>query len=175
MEVLEHRPPLVTRVLVGVLLLALVAGCGTSNAGPLASLRSMEEATLFYPGSTQLGELAQDERQGSITGAIAAEFGHQLGSQASSEDIARFYEVELAKRGWADATSLVGITVGIRDSTESSARAWEKGDAFFRLSFRRRDDQGRLPSSVLKQFATIYETTVIHKQQTVEPKPSMTP
>ena len=135
----------------------LVGGCGSTDASPLASLRAMEEASLAYPGSTQLGELALDQQTGSITGPQSAMLGYQLGTDASEADVEAFYEAELARRGWTIARSDAAITVGIPGSTESSARAWEKGETFFRLSFRRRDDQGRLDSATLARYPTIYE------------------
>ena len=44
----------------------LVAGCGSTDTGPLAWLRAMEEASLAYPGSIQLGELALKQQTGSV-------------------------------------------------------------------------------------------------------------
>ena len=117
----------------------------------------MEEASLAYPGSTQLGELALDQQTGSITGPQSAEFGRQFGTDASEADVEAFYEAELARRGWIAPESPQGIVYRIPGSTESRVRAWEKGDAFFRLSFRARDKQGRLDAATLARYPTVFE------------------
>ena len=142
---------------IGLLLLALVAGCGTTDARPLASLRAMEESSLFYPGSTQLGQITLDEQTGSIAGPASAQFGRRFGTDAGEADIEAFYEAELDVRGWIPAESLVALAIGIQSSGETEARAWEKGSTYFRLSFRRRDDFGGLEDSVLARFPTVYE------------------
>ena len=92
-----------------------------------------------------------------MTGPQAAEFGRQFGTDASEADVEAFYEADLARRGWISPSSDAGITVGIQSSGETSARAWEKGDRVFRLSFRRRDEFGRLDAATLARYPTVYE------------------
>ena len=174
MEVHQHRPAQLTRALLAALLLALVAGCVTTNTSPLASLQAMEESSLFYPGSTQLGEIALDEQTGLIEGPQAAQFGNQLGTNATPPEIEQFYETELEARGWIPAESLEAIGFGITGSTETDARAWEKGDAFFRLSFNRTDEMGGLQRSVTAEFLTIYEARLKGKRPVRSAEPSGT-
>ena len=161
MEVHQHPAPQLRGRWLAILLVVLVAACGTTDERPLASLRAMDEASLAYPGSTQLGELALKQQTGSITGPQAAEFGYRLGTDAIEAEVEAFYEAELERRGWVVAESLVAIAVGIQSSGETSARAWEKGDVFFRLSFRRRDKLGGLEPSELERFPTVYEVVLI--------------
>lgn len=174
MEVHQHRPAQLTRSLLAALLLALVAGCATTNTSPLASLRAMEESSLFYPGSTQLGEIALDEQTGSITGSQSAQFGNQLGTDATEAEVEAYYEAELDARGWIPAESLEAIGFGIQSSGETGSRAWERGDTYFRLSFRRRDDFGGLQPSVLAEFPTVYEARLKAKRPVRSGGPSGT-
>ncbi len=161
MEVHQHPAPQLRRRRFAILFVALLAAaCGSTDERPLASLRAMEETSLAYPGSTQLGRFALDQQTGSITGPQTAMFGYQFGTDASKADVEAFYEAELARRGWTIARSYAAITVGIPGSTESSARAWERGDRVLRLSFRRRDEQGRLDAATLARFATVYESVL---------------
>lgn len=160
MEVPEHPGPalrLTIRPLAALLVLVLVAACGSIDKAPLATLQAMDEASLFFPGSTQLATFGDDQQTGSITGPQSAFFGYQLGTEASDAEVEAFYEAELGDRGWSTARPDDAITIGIRSSTDSRARAWEKGDAFFRLSFRRRDKLGGLDDQNLAGYPTIYE------------------
>ena len=160
MEVHQHPAPQLRGRWLAILLVVLVAACGTTDERPLASLRAMDEASLAYPGSTQLGELALDQQTGSITGSQSAQFGRQFGTNASEADVEAFYEAELARRGWARAQTFEGRGFTIPGSIESRVRAWERGDRVFRLSFRRRDEQGRLDAATLARYPTVYESVL---------------
>ncbi len=118
----------------------------------------MDEASLAYPGSTQLGELALDQQTRSITATIAAQFGHQFGTGASQADVEAFYEAELERRGCISAESLEVLAFEILGSTESRVRIWEKDDAFFRVSFKARDEQGRLDAVTHARYQTCFWT-----------------
>lgn len=145
----------------------LVAGCGTVDRRPLASLRAMEEAELAYPGSTRLSSFGVDQVTGLITGPRTAYFGYYYGSDASDADIEAFYEAELTRRSWRAKVAILG-------GSDLRAREWENGDRVFRLSFRRRDEFGGLDAGTLARYPTVYEIALflLIPEPTISPSPT---
>jgi hypothetical protein len=88
-----------------------------------ARLEALPEASLAFPASTK----RSPSRQGRMTTADSihpAYFEGEYRTVASSDDIVRFYESELAARGW-QPTDISEAHNGIGTLP---ARAWKKGD-----------------------------------------------
>ena len=137
-----------------------VGGCGNQDTRPLASLRTMPEAQLVVPGAVSIGDLDFDQTS-TIEGQQNAETGHEFGLSSDATEVTSYYNHELGARGW-QPTNLNAEPA----TTETAALAWQKGQVIFRLSFRKRGDDPRLPSaSDQARFATIYRAVLIDQPE----------
>ncbi|HVA75762.1 MAG TPA: hypothetical protein VNF71_14480 [Acidimicrobiales bacterium] len=139
-----------------VALVVVLTACGT-DASQLARLQAMPENQLFYPGAVVLSSGGLNE-QTTFEGTNYADSGHLLGTNASVMEVSSFYAMQLQKSGWAPTLMDAGAA-----TTEIAAVAWAKDDAVFRLAFRRKGTDPRLPSaSDQARFATIFRVDLIH-------------
>jgi hypothetical protein len=92
----SHPGYLVLLVAVAVTLLAI--SCGSSQS-QLDRLRSMEEARLVYPGASEVG---YDERpaERTLSGPLSAYLVWVFGMQDPAEEVVRWHDTELSRRGW---------------------------------------------------------------------------
>lgn len=148
-----NRQALRRKALFGlVALIATVAGCGDSGK-PLDELRAMPEVALEYPGSEEVNSGGGEGRM-TLDGPQSAFAWRWLGTEATYEDVERFYAEELASRGWSDG----GGSSGIRTTSEFSARAWHKDDAMFRLAFL--DPEAFADQEPFSRHQTVYDARV---------------
>lgn len=98
---------------VGLLLLCLVvAGC-FDDYGPTDALRKMPEATLYYPGSQVVDEVANPRNSGP-DGQHRASFGHFLAANGTADEVVAYevvayYDRELTNRGWTKVNQALGL------------------------------------------------------------------
>ena len=153
-----HRLSRAIRILAAALLVASTAGCFSraDDGSSLAALRAMPEDRLFYPGSVQLGDHSRRRRH-TFEGRFGAASGHRLGSQDGATKIEAWYDQELAKRGWVPAN----VSSGFAATTESTARAWQKGAVIFRFSVLLKDHPLSPPRDVVAKYETIFEIRLI--------------
>ena len=144
---------MLTRLVPAAVALAVVlTACGTDTS-QLARLQAMPEDHLFYPGAVVLSSGGLNH-QVTIEGTTYAASGHELGTNASVLQVSSFYSLQLRKLGWRPTL----IDAGAAPGTETSAAAWAKDDAVFRLAFLRKGTDPRLPSaSDQAQFTTIFQ------------------
>jgi len=128
-------------------------------------MRAMPEAQLVVPGAVSIGNLDFDQTS-TIEGRQNAETGHEFGHGGDASDVTSYYNHELGTRGW-QPTSLNAEPA----TTETAALAWQKGQVVFRLSFRKRGNDPRLPSaSDQARFITIYRAVLIdHPESSPSP------
>src|SRR5882672_10013464 len=113
------------RKAVAIVVLAVI-GMSCTDARPIASLRALSEATLYYPDSKVVKEVATPQTD-SPDGDSGASFGHLLGANASPEEIVRFYDQALRSSGWR---AIDGVTA----NGHQMQAAWTNGTADFTLS-----------------------------------------
>lgn len=116
--------------------LAIAVACATQSASashvtPL-SLWSEPESRLVSAGSTIL-ETREGQPHQTVEGWDSSFVRSLVGSQDAVAEIESFYEMELSSRGWQPPTDSQAAALGIRTSSELSARTWRKGDLVFRL------------------------------------------
>ena len=137
--------------IVAVLFVALVcAGC-IDDYGPLAPLRQLPEASLYYPGAKVVQEISGPRKNGPDE-LYGAEYGHFLAVNATPDEVLAFYDGALTSRGWTRSTrqTYVGalgnaewtkpglwVRVWI-DSADSSSlpSGVQQGDSGYQLSVR---------------------------------------
>ena len=137
-------------------LAVVLTACGTDTS-QLARLQAMPENQLFYPGAVVVGSRQLNE-QTTIEGTTYADSIHLLGTNASVLQVSGFYSLRLRELGWSP--TLINAGLG---STETSAVAWAKDDAIFRLAFLRKGNDPRLPAaSVQNGFTTIFTIDLSH-------------
>ena len=103
-----------------------VIGMSCTDARPIASLRALSEATLYYPDSKVVKEVATPQTD-SPDGDSGASFGHLLGANASPEEIVRFYDQALRSSGWRPID-------GVTANGHLMRAAWTNGTADFTRS-----------------------------------------
>jgi hypothetical protein len=119
------------------------------------SLEQLEEAGLYFPGSTILQQGSRDP-----SAETHAAIFRQLATDGSMEEVVQFYTDELANRAWSTGGGSSGFTI-VR---ERQTCAWHKGDVRFRLSFWRTEDiHQSFPDS---PDITVYELRLINTATT---------
>jgi hypothetical protein len=143
-------------VVAGLTLSLVVTGCGQQDSRPLSSLQAMPEAQLVVPGAVSIADL-DFEQTSTIEGQQNAETGHEFGLSGDASEVTSYYNQELGARGWQPSNLNAEPA-----TTETAALAWQKGQVVFRLSFRKRGNDPRLPSaSDQARFTTIYRAVLI--------------
>jgi hypothetical protein len=124
------------------LLCVVVAGC-FDDYEPTDALRKMPEATLYYPGSKVVDEVANPRNSGP-DGQHGASFGHDLAVNATPDEVIAYYDRELTSLGWSR-----GNGVGGNDLLDAS---WNKpGFAFVVVVFSAKIPG--LPSDLQRQYS----------------------
>jgi hypothetical protein len=143
------------------LLAVIVALAGCAGAPDreqrLTALQEMEEAGLFYPGSTQLRQYSLYP-ESNIDGEFGAQWGYQLGADAEVAEIEAWYETELTRRGWKPVVASSSIPT----SSDESVATWQKGAVIFRFSIPTKKPQfSPIRPEDRDKYIAIYEFVVI--------------
>jgi hypothetical protein len=140
-----------------------VIGIACTDARPIASLRAMSEATLYYPGSKAVKDVATPQTD-SPDGDSGASFGHLLGANASPEEIVGFYDQALRSSGWR---SIDGVTA----NGHLMRAAWTNGTADFTLSVNAPKELTPDIQQALEGYSVEYDARV----EQIYPPPSASP
>ena len=136
-------------VAVAAVVALLVAGGAGDELGRLSTL---EEASLAYPGSTEI-DRGDYPRSSSPTGEAGATLWRLLGVDASPRQLSEYFATELGRLGWEE-----GLAISTTD--ELAAHAWERGDVTFRLGIRD-PNHWRADASRSARYGTIYDVRLI--------------
>jgi hypothetical protein len=147
-------------LVVGGLIVGSLAAFGwftqADRNGTAASLRSLPEAELTYPGSELISSGGGNAKQ-TIDGRQSAFTWRFLGVNASPDAIQEFYERELAAGGWQVD---VHTTSGLRPVEEVKTTAWSKGGVIFRLGIRDPNYWGADPG-LFARYQSLYDARLI--------------
>src|SRR5438270_4889528 len=145
---------LVTRRAVGVLLLVIVAACGSDVPG-LSTLQGDRAAAIRMADVVELGDFSGDKHT-TIDGPQPAFDTHVFGTQATQDAVHAFYDRQLQQLGW-QADRLAGPMTTV----ELVAWGWCKGGGLvFRVGI---EDQPRAfkPEFYKGQtFQTVFEADI---------------
>ena len=138
---------------IAVVLLVLVVIAGCDDSGPLRDLRAMPEATLYYPDSKVVREIATPQIN-SPDGKSGAAFGHLLGANATRDEVLAFYDRELQARGWRTTAPGTG-------TNELKVAAWTNDKAIFRLGINLPESLTQDVRAALAGYSIEYDARVI--------------
>ena len=144
-------------IVFALLALALIA---CDDAGPLRDLRAMPEATLYYPNSKVIREIATPQIN-SPDGKSGAAYGHLVGANATPDELLAFYTDQLAAKGWQTSAPGTG-------TTELKVATWTNGKAIFRLGINQPASLTTDMQQALTGYSIEYDARVIQ----IYPPPS---
>lgn len=96
------------RLAAAILIGLVCSGCLLDDSGPIAPLRQLPEANLYYPGAKVIEEVAAPRNVGP-DGQGPASYGHNLAVNATPDQVIAFYDRELKSRGWVKSTESLPI------------------------------------------------------------------